>query len=116
MRRSRAPNATLRGLQGTGAHREASGGGCSVLEGSKAGRRRRWRLEREKGAWVRGKSGQTMTKTEIRRYLRVRRNTADLRVASTSMIVLGKGKFAGGGEIELERMGKGEEGGPARAL
>jgi len=32
------------------------------------------------------------------------------------MIVLGKGKFAGGGEIELEWMGKGEEGGPARAL
>ena len=57
-----------------------------------------------------------MTKTEIRRYLRARRNTADLWVTSTSMIVLGKGKFAGGGEIELERMGKGEEGGPARAL
>ena len=46
-----------------------------------------------------GESEQSMTKMRNRRYLKARGTTVELRVASTTRIVLGKGEFTGGGEL-----------------
>ena len=54
-----------------------------------------------------GESEQSMTKMRNRRYLKARGTTAELRVASTTRIVLGEGEFAGGGELLDAGRGKG---------
>ena len=61
-------------------------------------------------------SEQTVTKTEIRRYLRARRNTAEITDASATVFALGRGGFTGGGELERGRTEEGQREGCGSAL